>query len=446
MSQTHPFTKQPLPSGWQVFTVDELRSDEKSSCVAGPFGSSISSKYFMEEGVPVIRGSNLTAGGKRFVSDLFVYVSEERAKKYAAQHVIKDDLVFTCWGSVGHVGIIPKDGPFEEYIISNKQLKLRVNKEIVSPLYTYLYFASSLGVDYVKSYAKGAAVPGISLGILKGLEVAVPPLPTQDRIVSLVSAYDDLIENNTRRIEILEEMARRLYEEWFVHFRFPGHEGVSFKKSELGRIPEGWEVKSVAETFQILGGGTPSKKVSEYWEGGEINWFSPTDLTKSSSAFMEESSSKITELGLKKSSAKLFPENSVMMTSRATIGVVAINTQTASTNQGFITCLPNDEFSLYLMYHWLKDNVETFISLGTGATFKEISKGTFKEIQIAVPPLDVSRAYQEAVGPMMQQVLLLQRKNANLRAQRDLLLPKLVSGEIDVTDISMPDDKEVEAA
>ena len=277
-------------------------------------------------------------------------------------------------------------------------------------------------------------------------ELILPSVDLQVQIAAILSTYDDLIENNTRRIEILEEMARRLYEEWFVHFRFPGHEAVSFKDSELGRIPEGWEVKSVAESFQMLGGGTPSKKVPEYWEGGEINWFSPTDLTKSSSAFMEESSNKITELGLKKSSAKLFPENSVMMTSRATIGVVAINTQPATTNQGFITCLPNDEFPLNLMYHWLKYNVDTFISLGTGATFKEISKGTFKEIQLAVPPLDVSRAYEEAVRSMMRQVLLLQRKNTNLRAQRDLLLPKLVSGEINVSDIPMPDDKEVEAA
>ncbi|ELY2765545.1 restriction endonuclease subunit S [Klebsiella quasipneumoniae] len=298
----------------------------------------------------------------------------------------------------------------------------------------------------LNQHAGGAAQPLLTQSRLKPLQYSIPSLSKQRQIASILRIYDDLIENNTRRIEILEEMARRLYEEWFVHFRFPGHEKVSFKESELGEIPEGWCVKTVAETFQIMGGGTPSKKVPEYWDGGDINWFSPTDLTKSSSAFMEESSSKITELGLKKSSAKMFPEKSVMMTSRATIGVVAINTQPATTNQGFITCLPNDEFPLNLMYHWLKDNVETFISLGTGATFKEISKGTFKEIQLVVPPHDVSRAYEEAVNPMMQQVLLLQRKNANLRAQRDLLLPKLVSGEIDVSDIPMPENKEVEAA
>lgn len=305
------------------------------------------------------------------------------------------------------------------------------------------YFLKSMRFE---QYDVGAANPTLNRNHIHGLPIRIPSPATQCRIASILSAYDDLIENNTRRIEILEEMSRRLYEEWFVHFRFPGHDVVGFKESGLGSIPEVWEIKTVAETFQIMGGGTPSKKVPEYWEGGDINWFSPTDLTKSSCAFMDESSSKITELGLKKSSAKLFHERSVMMTSRATIGVVAINTQPATTNQGFITCLPNDDFPLNLMYHWLKDNVETFISFGTGATFKEISKGTFKEIQLAVAPRDISRAYEEAVNPIMQQVLLLQRKNANLCAQRDLLLPKLVSGEIDVSDISMPDDKEVEAA
>lgn len=148
---------------------------------------------------------------------------------------------------------------------------------------------------------------------------------------------------------------------------------------------------------------------------------------------MDGSSSKITSLGLRKSSARLFPPFSVMMTSRATIGAIAINTREACTNQGFITCIPNHRFPLYLLLHWLRDNVEMFISLASGATFKEISKGVFKEIKLLVPRQDIVERFEHTVGPMMHQSLLLQRKNANLRAQRDLLLPKLVSGEIDVS-------------
>lgn len=268
--------------------------------------------------------------------------------------------------------------------------------------------------------------------------LVLPDVATQRRIASILSAYDDLIENNTRRIAILEEMARRIYEEWFVRFRFPGHDQVQKVASELGLIPEGWKVQTVEQTFQILGGGTPSKAEPAYWEGGTINWYSPTDLTRAGTSFMEQSADRITALGLAKSSAKLFPPMSVMLTSRATIGVVAINTNEACTNQGFITCLPNSDYPLWLLYHWLKANVETFIGLGTGATFKEITKGTFKGIRLLVPPQNLVGAFSSTSEQLMLLSLNLQRKNRNLRVTRDLLLPKLISGELDVSTLSEP--------
>jgi type I restriction enzyme S subunit len=271
-------------------------------------------------------------------------------------------------------------------------------------------------------------------------EIGLPPLETQRRIASILSAYDDLIENNTRRIAILEEMARRIYEEWFVRFRFPGHEQVKMVESELGEIPEGWRAQTVEQTFQILGGGTPSKAEPTYWEGGTINWYSPTDLTRAGTSFMDCSSNRITELGLSKSSARLFPPMSVMMTSRATIGVVAVNTTEACTNQGFITCLPSGDYPLWLLYHWLKANVDTFIGLGTGATFKEITKGTFKGIRLLVPPQTIVDKFSDSVEPLMSLSLNLQRKNRNLRAARDLLLPKLISGELDVSTLPEPEE------
>src|SRR4029077_20727624 len=128
---------------------------------------------------------------------------------------------------------------------------------------------------------------------------------------------------NNRRIKLLEEMARRIYREWFVDFRYPGHADAPLMDSELGRIPDGWDVSPVGSSIQVLGGGTPSKGVAEYWEPGMVTWFTPTDLTKASAMFMSSSRMRISEQGLAKSSAKLFPPGAVMMTSRATIGVVA---------------------------------------------------------------------------------------------------------------------------
>jgi type I restriction enzyme, S subunit len=162
----------PIPKGWKVLSLNEIKSPEPYSCVAGPFGSNISSKYFVEGGVPVIRGQNLTDNLTRFIPDNFVFVTEERARNhYLAQHVKAGDLVFTCWGTIGQAGLIPEDGPYPEYIISNKQLKLRVNQQIADPLFVYYYLASREGVEHIRSRATGSAVPGINLGTLKSIRL-----------------------------------------------------------------------------------------------------------------------------------------------------------------------------------------------------------------------------------------------------------------------------------
>ena len=306
----------------------------------------------------------------------------------------------------------------------------------------YVYYALRLQLELMKSISTGVATKFLTLSLLNRTQIPVPPLPTQHKIASILSNYDELVENNTRRIKILEEMAQSIYREWFVNYRFPGHEKVKMVDSPLGMIPEGWEVKAVENTFTLLGGGTPSKAVHEYWDEGIINWYSPTDLTATGSMFMERSGNQITELGLKKSSARLFPSFSVMMTSRATLGVISINTTEACTNQGFITCVPNKHFPIYTLYYWLKENVEYFISLGTGSTFKEITKGVFKTIELVVPTPEVVKQFEDTVNPVALQVLNLQRKNTNLRQTRDILLPRLISGEVDVTDldIQVPED------
>jgi type I restriction enzyme S subunit len=316
-------------------------------------------------------------------------------------------------------------------------IRARITSEKADPRFYAYIFRSPLIRKTLSARGSGTNINNLNQRILNDIRVPLPQLPTQQKITVILSAYDDLIENNTRRIRILEEMAQMVYREWFVNFCFPGHESVQIVESELGPVPEGWKVKTVEETFEISGGGTPSTKVPEYWESGTINWYSPVDLTASGTMFMDCSGNQINELGLKKSSAKIFPPYSVMMTSRATLGVISINTTDACTNQGFITCIPNERFPLYTLYHWLKENVETFISLGTGSTFKEITKGVFKTIQLVVPPPDVVSQFEKTMQPLALQILNLQRKNANLRRTRDLLLPKLISGELDVSELDI---------
>ena len=434
MRGKHVLFDLPLPVGWTVRNVDSIRSPEQHSCVAGPFGSSISSKYFVEEGVPVIRGSNLTDDLTRFVPSGFVFVSHEQAKKYKAQHVRADDLVFTCWGTVGQVGLIPRGGPYPEYIISNKQLKLRPNNDVADPEYLFYYFASPQMVAHLRGRAIGAAVPGINLGILKALEVVLPPLDTQRRIASILSAYDNLIENNTRRIAILEEMARRIYEEWFVRFRFPGHDQVQKVASELGLIPEGWRVGSLGEAAAInarsirpadapleilyidiasvVPGAITQKQPYRFSEApgrarrvvghGDVIWSCVRPNRRSYALILQPEPALIASTGFAVLSAKSVPYSYLYF---------AVTT---------------DDFVGFLTNH------------ATGAAYPAVTASTFEAAPFLIPEEEVADQFHAVVAPMLDLSETLKRKNANLRVTRDLLLPKLISGELDVSTLSEP--------
>jgi len=335
--------------------------------------------------------------------------------------------------------------PIEPITHSAFTIRVRFNTELVFPRFYAYLFRSNLIRNVLSSYGGGTNISNLNQGILSKLEVPLPPLETQRRIAAILSAYDDLIENNTRRITALEQAAHDLYREWFVHFRFPGHESVEMVDSgtDYGMIPHGWGVQSVDDSFDILGGGTPSTKKPEYWEDGDIVWFSPSDLTAAGSMFIRDSSRHINELGLQKSSAKIFPPYSVMMTSRATLGVTAINSVPACTNQGFITCIPNEKVSAYQIYFWVAENLEKIISVASGATFKEINKTTFRQFPFLIADSDVTNRFEEMVSPMGEQVENLLDRNNALREARDLLLPRLVSGQLDVSDVEVGHSEDV---
>lgn len=300
------------------------------------------------------------------------------------------------------------------------------------PKFIY-YFLKLLGLE---NFDVGAANPTLNRNHVHKITVKVPTKNIQKKIAAILTTYDDLIETNNRRIQLLEKMAEEIYKEWFVRLRFPGHETVKVVKG----IPEGWKESRVKESFDFLGGGTPSKSNSQYWSNADVNWFTPTDITSRKGAFLSESSLKCNEKGIKSSSAKMFPAYSLMMTSRATIGEVAINKVEASTNQGFITCLPNNDFPLSFLYFWLKLNKGYFLTLCGGATFPELSKNHFGKISLLKPPSNIMKLYTEQANPLFKQLDTLLEANQNLAQTRDTLLPRLISGKLSVEnlDINFP--------
>lgn len=352
-----------------------------------------------------------------------------------ARNLLRDgDIVFVR--SNGNRELIGRslyiEKPPEEITHSAFTIRLRFTSSDVYPKFFAYVFRTPLIRQGLSASGGGTNISNLNQDILSALEVPFPPLSVQHRLASILSAYDDLIENNQRRIRILEEMTSALYRDWFVNFRFPCHATVPRASSSLGPIPKDWAIRPVADAFEIVGGGTPSRKEPEYWANGTIQWFSPSDLTAAGTMFMDTSGETISERGLAESSAKMFPAFSVMLTSRATIGVLSINTQAACTNQGFITCIPNDRVPLYFLFHWLKSNVEQFERKASGATFKEISKSVFKTIEFLQPTATLVQQFEAFCKPLALQMLCLQRQRANLRRTRDLLLPRLLSGQIDL--------------
>jgi type I restriction enzyme, S subunit len=268
---------------------------------------------------------------------------------------------------------------------------------------------------------------------LKRAVVRVPPLPIQRRIAGILSAYDELIENNQRRIKILESMARALYREWFVHFRFPGHESVPRVPSPQGEIPQGWEVKKLGEVCtRMESGGTPKRSTAEYWDSGEIDWYKTGELWD---GFLFEAQEKITALGQRESTARLFEPGTILMAiyGSPTVGRMGILTTHASCNQAALGLVADktviSQPYLYFILYSLRDH---FNGLAQGAAQQNISKEKVFNAMAVVPTRQVLNAFDDQVVPVFEQVRALQQQVQNLRRTRDLLLPRLLSGQIDV--------------
>ena len=309
--------------------------------------------------------------------------------------------------------------------------KVGIDQTYLRCLISSAYFAA-----YLQPIVTGVNVPHISGKQIGDFQIPIPDAVTQQKIAAVLSTYDDLIANNQRRIALLETMAEEIYREWFVRMRFPGFAGVTMEKG----VPQGWDLVPTVQAFKYFGGATPSKDVARYWNDGAVDWYTPTDITAAEGLYLESSADRCSEEGLESCSANLFPPYSVMMTSRATIGAIGINLTPACTNQGFITCIPNERYPLTYLYHWLKLAKPHFEMLSGGATFAELTKGTFKRIRILTPPAGLVEAFNIRVEPMFKQMELLIKGNSRLKATRDALLPRLISGrlKVDHRDIQLP--------
>ena len=295
----------------------------------------------------------------------------------------------------------------------------------------FVYYAVKNVLSNIKGLDSGTASgrENVSKSAFSRMEVVVDDdLIIQQRIATILSRYDSLIENYQKQIKLLEEAAQRLYKEWFVDLHFPGHENAKI----VDGVPEGWEKKKLADVCDTIGGGTPSTKVSSYYEGGTISWVTPTDITRNNSLCLLSTEKKITKEGLNHSSAKMLPKETILMTSRASVGYFGICDFEVCTNQGFISCVPFEKnFQMYLLYNLMNRVEEIRIKAG-GSTYLEISKSVFRNFDIICPPQSITVNFQCQTHRILEKTKNISKQIRLLTEARDRLLPKLMSGEIAV--------------
>jgi type I restriction enzyme S subunit len=239
-----------------------------------------------------------------------------------------------------------------------------------------------------------------------------------------------MIELNNQINKTLEEMAQAIFKSWFVDFEpFKDEE---FEESELGLIPKGWRVGKLSDVGEIIGGGTPSKSKPEYYSKKGIPWITPKDLSINKNKYISRGEIDISELGLRESSARLMPKGTVLFSSRAPIGYIAIAKNAVTTNQGFKSVVPFENISSEYIYLLLKNSINEIESRATGSTFKEISGGEMKKVPIILPPKEIIRKFNEIATTLGKIQASLEDENNILMSIRDTLLPKLMSGEIRV--------------
>lgn len=289
--------------------------------------------------------------------------------------------------------------------------------------FLFYYFLHKGRTGYLAQFFTGATIKHLPREKLALVEVPIPPREIQAGIASILCAYDDLIENNRRRIQLLEESARLLYKEWFVRLRFPGHEHVKV----VDGVPDGWEKKTAWDVMEVLSGGTPKTKVPEYWDGS-IPFFTPKDATYY--AYSYETEKTISEEGLRNCNSRLYPKDTVFITARGTVGKINLAQTAMAMNQSCYALVSKEPLNQHFLYYALVEGVEQFRSRAVGAVFDAIIRDTFKLIPFLVPTDALIKAFKDHATPILKQIDILSSQNRNLVQARDLLLPRLMNGGV----------------
>ncbi len=479
-----------IPDHWEFTTLGEICQRGGGNIQTGPFGSQLHASDYVPVGVPSIMPTNI--GENRIVEDGIVRITEEDANRLGQHRLRAGDIIYSRRGDVEKRALIR--GREEGWFCGTGCLKVRLGSGVVDPLFASLFLGHPAIREWIVRHAVGATMPNLNTSIMSAVPFALPPLTEQKAIAAVLGALDDKIELNRRMNATLEAMARALFQSWFIDFdpvrqnmdrnqpspqpspsgrgrsaaEGEGASGLdfdpvrakldnrtpaaldpataalfsdSFHDSEAGHIPKGWTTQPVGEVVECVGGGTPSTAEPKYWEGGTHHWTTPKDFSSLQAPVLLDTDRKLTDAGIAKISSGLLPAGTLLLSSRAPVGYLAIAAMPVAINQGFIALKCNERASNFFMLNWCQTNMAEIESRATGTTFAEISKQNFRPIRVVLPSKELMAAFTAKVAPLYAQITANLHQSRTLATLRDTLLPKLLSGELSVAEV----EKEVPA-
>lgn len=339
----------------------------------------------------------------------------------------RDDLIISARGTVGLVAQIKKEMAFNQSCYG-----LKAKKDIL--LSEYLYYWLKQNITYIKNNVHGSVFDTITRDTFDSLIIEVPEIVYQKKVVSLLSPLDSKIELNNQMIATLEELAATLFKHWFVDFEFPDENGSPYKSSggkmvdsELGEIPEGWEVNSIFDRCFITGGGTPKTNIFDYWDG-KIPFYTPKDAKDF--LFVNNTEKHVSLSGITNSSTRLYKSGTIFITARGTVGKINIAAKDMAMNQSCYA-ITSKNGNQYFIYNVLSRQVKLIKASSNGAVFNAITTRDFKLYKFSIPKKDeLINLFEDRVNSFYEKCRNLILENDNLHEMRDSLLPKLLSGDI----------------
>ena len=408
---------------WKSYKLEDLTIDGK-----GHYGIGAPAVEYDENKYTYLRITDINDDGSLNYSGL-KSVDDPEAGKYLLK---EGDIVFARTGnSTGRSYFYePSDGQF---VFAGFLIKFSIDPSKVNPRFLKYYTHSKPYYEWVQSFDTGATRGNINAQTFGSMEINLPPRDIQDRLVEILSSLDEKIKLNNRINHNLEEQAQALYKSWFVDFE-PFKDG-KFVDSELWMIPDGWRIGTLSELGDIIAGGTPSKAKADYYTSSGIHWLTPKDLSNHCGKFTAKGETDITPLGYKNSSAKLMPRGTVLFSSRAPIGYITIAKNDICTNQGFKSVVPTKAGTGYI-YYWLKEHTCDIEAQASGSTFKEASGALMKSFSALIPPKEIIDSFEEKIRPLLSAQEKLEEEVEFLSQARDLLLPSLMSGTLEINDLN----------